>query len=90
MPFKNIKPKNIRVFPAESQRIETGVVQFGNDWPGIFIRGDRAIYLAFILSQYLVETNSSSIGAVVLRSLVNLLNECNTIPKNIKHEEIKS
>lgn len=25
-----------------AERIETGVVQFGDDWPGIFIRGDNA------------------------------------------------
>jgi hypothetical protein len=23
-------------------RVETGVVQFGEDWPGVFIRGDNA------------------------------------------------
>ena len=22
--------------------METGIVQFGNDWPGVFIRGDNA------------------------------------------------
>lgn len=25
-------------------RVETGPVQFGDDWPGVFIRGDAAIY----------------------------------------------
>lgn len=24
------------------KRVETGVVQFGDDWPGVFIRGDHA------------------------------------------------
>lgn len=32
--------------PAQAERVETGVVQFGNDWPGYFIRGDGAIALA--------------------------------------------
>jgi hypothetical protein len=27
-------------------RLETGVVQCGDDWPGIFIRGDNAFALA--------------------------------------------
>jgi hypothetical protein len=27
-------------------RVETGAVQFGNDWPGLFIRGDDAFDLA--------------------------------------------
>jgi len=30
----------IRNLPIQDQRIETGVVQFGDDWPGVFIRGD--------------------------------------------------
>lgn len=27
-------------------RVETGAVQFGKDWPGLFIRGDNAAWLA--------------------------------------------
>ena len=27
-------------------RVETGVVQFGGDWPGVFVRGDDALALA--------------------------------------------
>lgn len=38
---------NIRQCPQpEGRRVETGAVQFGDDWPGMFIRGDRACYLA--------------------------------------------
>jgi hypothetical protein len=28
--------------PVELTRVETGAVQFGDDWPGLFIRGDNA------------------------------------------------
>ncbi len=28
--------------PAQPERVETGAVQFGDDWPGVFIRGDNA------------------------------------------------
>jgi len=31
-------------------RIETGALQIDNDWTGLFIRGDDALYLAGILS----------------------------------------
>lgn len=31
------------------QRPETGPMQFGDDWPGYFLRGDYAIYLGMIL-----------------------------------------
>lgn len=32
----------VRQFPPLTAPIETGPVQFGNDWPGLFIRGDEA------------------------------------------------
>jgi uncharacterized protein (TIGR02996 family) len=31
--------------PAALPRVETGAVQFGNDWPGLFLRGDNALSL---------------------------------------------
>lgn len=32
-----------------SARAETGVMQFGDDWPGYFIRGDNVIHIRFVL-----------------------------------------
>lgn len=34
--------------PAQEKRVETGVVQFGEDWPGVFIRGDNAGHYAMV------------------------------------------
>lgn len=31
---------------GDEPRVETGPVQFGDDWPGLFVRGDDAMYLA--------------------------------------------
>jgi hypothetical protein len=31
--------------PMGLPRVETGAVQFGDDWPGLFIRGDNAYFL---------------------------------------------
>ena len=42
-----------REFPAAEPRVETGPVQFGNDWPGVFIRGDCAFGYAMCLEQVL-------------------------------------
>lgn len=36
----------IVVQPALLDRVETGPVQFGSDWPGLFIRGEHALVLA--------------------------------------------
>jgi hypothetical protein len=35
----------VRQFPGQAERVETGAIQFGNDWPGLFLRGDDAIAL---------------------------------------------
>jgi len=51
-------------------RIETGAVQFNEDWPGIFIRGDNAAHLSMcwqmlqknlpkeILAQFYIEIST--------------------------------
>lgn len=33
-------------FPPGSPRVESGAVQFGDDWPGLFLRGDEAFDIA--------------------------------------------
>lgn len=38
--------------PLES-RVETGPLQFNDDWPGTFIRGDNAGWYAMLLGQLL-------------------------------------
>jgi hypothetical protein len=41
--------KEIQLIPLPDDfegRVETGPVQFGDDWPGVFIRGDSAAYYA--------------------------------------------
>jgi hypothetical protein len=35
--------------PPDGERVEDGAVQFGNDWPGLFLRGDYAIHLAHVI-----------------------------------------
>ncbi len=37
--------------PAQDKRVETGPVQFGDDWPGVFIRGDSALFAAITVAQ---------------------------------------
>ena len=36
-----------------SNRAETGVMGFGDDWPGVFIRGDAAAAFYFLLEEAL-------------------------------------
>lgn len=44
----------VRALPGVTERVETGAVQFGDDWPGVFIRGDHAGYWALMLRSLLV------------------------------------
>ena len=37
--------------PPDLDRVETGAVSFGKDWPGLFIRGDEAYDLALRIRQ---------------------------------------
>lgn len=39
--------------PNRNDRVETGPVQFGEDWPGLFIRGDNCIYYSMCLQTVL-------------------------------------
>lgn len=61
-------------------RMETGSIQFGNDWPGIFLRGDEALQYAYHLQQFLDQQeqkeNIDIISIMVLRRLVSTLQSC--------------
>lgn len=41
----------IRKLPPVEERVETGAVQFGDDWPGYFIRGDNAFHIVLCIRQ---------------------------------------
>lgn len=60
-------------------RAETGAMQFGDDWPGVFIRGDNAAYYAMQLQAALDAAEDAvrdPIAVAVLRGLVSELNGC--------------
>lgn len=54
----------------DQTRVETGVVQFGNDWPGVFIRGDNALGYALALKS---AKSDDPIADLQLKELANLL-----------------
>jgi hypothetical protein len=47
-------------FPGGSGETPTGAMQFLDDWPGLFIRGDDAIGLLIAIKQLLAHVGSSS------------------------------
>lgn len=59
-----------------SGRPETGVMRFKDDFPGVFIRGDNALYLGLVLDNLLQDKDLLPIDAAVLGGLRNLLTSC--------------
>jgi hypothetical protein len=55
--------------------METDAVRFGNDWPGIFIRGDSALGNASIL-RALVEHVDYKPAKIFLAELAELFESC--------------
>ena len=74
----------IRVLDEQEDRVETGPTRFGSDWPGVFIRGDNALWMAFLLREYLRKPglNLGFQEDIVLRSLMDLLESCQIGPQS--------
>ena len=53
-------------FPGSSGETPTGAMQFQNDWPGLFIRGDTAIDMASKIRHLQQRLADSQDGTVVL------------------------
>lgn len=70
-----MKEQEIRKFPSEKERVETGPIQFGEDWPGIFIRGDNSFAYILALNAYLNGTEDVFTKSC-LRGLRDVLSEC--------------
>lgn len=67
--------KVIKITTDLKGRVETGPIQFDDDWPGIFIRGDVAINNALIIESYLAGENIEP-NEVFLKNLGRLLRSC--------------
>lgn len=69
---------DIRRLPPQTPRVENGALQFGDDWPGVFVRGDSAGYYAMTLHALLEPTHENGGGTeamarLQLRGLYQLL-----------------
>ena len=69
-------PENIQWLPRSGPRVETGPLQVGDDWPGVFIRGDNAGWYALQLTAYLTREDEGAIPQLTLRGLVEVLSGC--------------
>lgn len=46
------------VFKPQEGRVQTGIMQFGDDFPGVFIRGDHAAYYTLVITDLLAKLNN--------------------------------
>jgi hypothetical protein len=69
--------KQIRKLPNQKTRVETGPTQFGDDWPGLFVRGDDAFNIALQLENYM-SGQRDAFTATTLHEFVRKLRTCIT------------
>lgn len=78
---------------TDSNRIETGVVQFNDDWPGVFIRGDNAMHFATRLKQLIAmveKPGTQTLDMFTLisaKNLVDLLESCAILNSETENKE---
>jgi len=62
------------------QRQDTGPIQFGDDWPGMFIRGDEALAYALDIEEAAEQIEqgdqASRLDAQRLRAFAQVLRQC--------------
>jgi hypothetical protein len=67
-------------------------MQFGDDWPGIFIRGDSALHYALTLDSVIEASEKgrplNSIEVSYCKNLVNLLKEA-AVGRDEKNSEVQ-
>lgn len=78
IPDREASRNTARIIPAPvgGGRVETGAIQFGSDWPGLFIRGDHAAYSALLLNDFLETGEIDFVSKHFLRGLVDDLRSC--------------
>ena len=70
---------NIRMLPEQAERVESGAVQFGNDWPGIFLRGDNTFGFLLAMKSFLDKTPEEmkkSFEYLTIKGYMQLFSEC--------------
>lgn len=70
----------VRVLPEQKQRVETGAIQFGGDWPGLFMRGDDCISLLLMLKHVVDGNTPSEVDKYLLLDLMKTIAEDVFVP----------
>ncbi len=65
----------IRQLQEQTERVETGPTRFGDDWCGVFIRGDNAAALAMYVESML-QGQADELERMQIEDLCALLRSC--------------
>ena len=66
----NRKGRKIHIISDKDGRVETGMLQIDDDWPGLFIRGDDCMQLKFLIEDYLLVHKIAEIeGRITFNSI---------------------
>jgi len=76
------------------RRVESGPMAFGDDWTGIFLRGDEAIALASILQSFIESVQSGDdpcpLDAGILRTFAERLAKCDERHRTVDVQHLLS
>jgi len=73
-------------------RAETGPMKFGDDWTGLFIRGDNAMGYKILLDIVCSELNKDSLGVIEraqLQGLIDLFDSAGEFKTNNEKQMMK-
>jgi hypothetical protein len=55
--------KSVTLIPVTDLRVESGPLRFGDDWPGLFLRGDDALGIAGQIDRLLSVLTADQVSA---------------------------
>jgi hypothetical protein len=65
----------VRTLRKEKERVETGALRFGDDWPGLFIRGDDCLIVKMLLEKHRYNQPVDFFDVLSLNKFIELINE---------------
>ncbi len=76
-----------------AQRVESGALQINSDWPGVFVRGDNALFYAMQLSRMIAQLESTTqttdiIAVSSLKGLVDTLRSCAIVHAEAEEKQL--
>lgn len=62
----------VRTFARVTNRVETGAIQFGDDWAGLFLRGDDAKFLSMSIESLIGQVPDTLPNKIAKMHLVHV------------------